>query len=663
VTRAGAGRVGRSADGPPATYLVGRGLSDITGEAAECGMLGYGKADQQSAGIHTRQRSRAFIVAQPDDGARVLLVVNDLPLVFDSVHQAVLRRLSSTYGDLYTAANTLITATHTHCAPGGYAHHLLYNSNTKGFRPKTFGALIDGIVEAVERAHRNLAPAHLFLAHGELRDASVNRSRAAFERNPASDRAVFPDAIDPQTTVLRIERDGETVGALNWFPTHNTSMTNRNRLISADNKGYAGYHWEREVKEVDYLTDAEHPSFVAAFAQTNAGDMSPNLHLRPGSGPTEDQFENARLIGLRQFTAAAALAEEGVGVTGPVECRVTYVDLAHVTVAPEFTGDGRRHTTSGPAGGSASFAGAWADGPAFPGFREGKNRAFDWPAALAYGLSTRLRDSQAPKGILLPGGLLNRWLPVVAQRVPVQLLRVGPLYLIGIPGEVTIVAGLRLRRTVAAIVGADLADVLVAGYSNGYIHYVTTPEEYEAQRYEGASTLFGRWELPALQQTAAVLATAMRDKVPVEAGEGTRDLSGRRQRRRRPVPDAVGPGTAFGDVLVDTRGRYRTGQRVVTVFAGAHPANDLHRGDTFVRVERQVGTRWDTVQDDGDWATRFEWKRRPGGRSEVTVSWDIAPSTAPGSYRITYHGDALDGGGALRAFTGSSSPFEVTDPA
>ena len=30
-------------------------------------------------------------------------------------------------------------------------------------------------------------------------------------------------------------------------------MTNRNRLVSADNKGYAAYHWEREVSGVDYL--------------------------------------------------------------------------------------------------------------------------------------------------------------------------------------------------------------------------------------------------------------------------------------------------------------------------------------------------------------------------------------------------------------------------
>jgi len=508
-------------------YLVGRGLSDITGEAAECGMLGYGRADQQTEGIHTRQRCRAFVFSEGGEGPRVLLVVCDLPLMFDSVYQEVLRRLRVVHGSRYSVANTMITATHTHCAPGGYSHHLLYNSNTHGFRPKTFTALVDGISEAIARAHADLAPSRLFLAHGELRTASVNRSRAAFERNPASDRAHFPDAIDPQTTVLRIERDGQTVGAINWFATHNTSMTNRNRLISSDNKGYAGYHWERVVHGLDYLVDPPaRPPFVGAFAQTNAGDMSPNLALSPGRGPTSDQFENTRLIGLRQYEAAAGLAVDGREVQGGIDARAVYMDMAGVHVRGEFTGDGQSHVTSGPAGGAAAFAGAGVDGPAFPGFREGANAVLDLPARLAYRLSPALRDSQAPKGILLPGGILNRLLPVVAQRVPVQLVRIGPLYLIGIPGEVTITAGLRLRRTVAPIVGADQRDVLVAGYANGYIHYVTTPEEYTAQRYEGASTLFGRWELPAFQQTVAELATAMVAGAPIDPG---------------PAPAATGP--------------------------------------------------------------------------------------------------------------------------
>ncbi|HEX3793822.1 MAG TPA: neutral/alkaline ceramidase [Acidimicrobiales bacterium] len=647
-----------------APILVGRGLSDITGEAAECGMLGYGKADQQTEGIHTRQRTRAFVFAEGKEGPRVLIVVNDLPLMFDSVHQAVLRRLGAAYGDLYTVTNTMITATHTHCAPGGYSHHLLYNSNTKGFRPKTFGALVDGIVEAVDRAHADLSPSLLVLAHGELHNASVNRSRVSFDRNPEADRAFFPDANDPQTTLLRIERDGETVGAINWFATHNTSMTNENHLISSDNKGYAGYFWEREVKGVDYLTDpASNPAFIGAFAQTNAGDMSPNLNLHPGSGPTEDEFENARIIGHRQYEAAAALVDvSGVPVTGPLASVVTYVDMANVEVRPEFTGDGRTHHTSGPAGGTSAFAGAWADGPAFPGFREGGNAWADWPTTqIAYRLSAKLKDSQAPKGILLPGGPINKRLPVVAQRAPIQLLRLGPLYLIGIPGEVTITAGLRLRRTVAAIVAAELRDVLVAGYSNGYIHYVTTPEEYDEQQYEGASTLFGRWELPALQQIVAELATALvSGSVPGDQTP-TADLSARHKKKRPSTkPDAVATGAKFGDVVVEPRPTYAAGQRVSVVFVGAHPNNDLHRGGTYLAVQREVDDDWEPVQDDGDWATRFHWHDLGKGRSEVTVTWDVPATTAPGRYRIAYFGDAADQAGTVRPFTGTSPSFAVT---
>ena len=33
--------------------------------------------------------------------------------------------------------------------------------------------------------------------------------------------------------------------------------------------------------------------------------------------------------------------------------------------------------------------------------------------------------------------------------------------------------------------------VVIAGLSNVYTHYITTKEEYAAQRYEAASTIFG----------------------------------------------------------------------------------------------------------------------------------------------------------------------------
>ncbi|GAA1548336.1 neutral/alkaline non-lysosomal ceramidase N-terminal domain-containing protein [Actinomadura kijaniata] len=621
------------------TYLAGRGIADVTGEAAECGMLGYGMKWQVSDGIHTRLRARAFAFER--QGGRALLVVCDLPLMFDSVVRAVLPRLP----DGYDETNVMITATHTHCGPGGYARHALYNSTAGGFRDRTFGAIVDGIVEAATRAHEDLAPARLLLGHGELRDASVNRSRRAFDRNPAADRAFFPDAIDPQVTVLRIEREGRLVGAVSWFATHNTSLTNRNTLISGDNKGYASYHWERLVGGVDYLDE---PGFVAAFPQTNAGDMSPNLWLAEGRGPTDDQWTNARLIGERQYRAATAV--RCAEIDGPIDARLTHVDMGNVLVRPEFTGDGRPHRTGRPVAGASAWAGAGVDGPAFKGFREGRNPVWDaLSRCLVYPLAPRLRDAQYPKAVTLPAGVANRFRPMVAERFAFQLLRIGPLYLVGIPGEVTIVAGLRLRRAVAGIVGAELENVLVAGYSNGYMHYTTTPEEYDAREYEGGSTLFGRWQLPALCQIGAGLATAMRDGAPVGRGTPEPEPPARRARHTIP-PDRPHPRRAFGDVLSVGR----DGRTVTARFVGAHPGNDLRRGGTYLAVERRDGDAWTRVADDGDWCTTFRWARTGDAGSTVTITWDVPEDAPAGRYRIRYLGDTPDG-----PFTGATDPFEI----
>ncbi len=645
-------------------FYVGRGISDITGEAADCGMLGYGMADQQSAGIHLRQRSRAFIFAESFEAPRILLVVNEIPLLLESIHQSALAELQALYGDRYGLENTMLTATHTHCAPGGYSHHQLYNSNTRGFRPKTFRSIIDGILEAVARAESDFAPSQIRLAHGELHNASINRSPIAFARNSEEDRSFFPGTIDSQSTLLEILRDGQAVGAINWFGSHCTSMTNRNRLISSDNRGYASYAWERLENGVDYLSDAPRsPSFVAAFAQSNAGDMSPNLGGAPGQGPGRDEFDNTRILGTRIYEAARRLSEgQAVEISGPLACAATYVDLSDVTVDATFTEDGISHRTSGPASGAASFAGASVDGPAFKAFKEGPNRFWDWPSKqLIYRLSKRLRDSQAPKGIVISGAWLSKLRPLVAQRVPVQLLRFGPLVLIGIPGEVTITAGLRLRRSVASELGLELKDVIVAGYANGYIHYVTTPEEYDAQRYEGASTLFGRWELAALQQTAVRLASELRDGI---AG----DPVAKRVQPPRVQPRSKQAGSwvdkafaqhAFGEVLEDLQGPYDAGDSIQVSFVGAHLSNDLHRGGSFLEVQRLIDGEWLRVHDDGDWSTKIHWKRLKTRRSRIDISWDIPSETKAGDYRIHYCGDARSASGQNQAFSGYSSVFSV----
>ena len=70
-------------------------------------------------------------------------------------------------------------------------------------------------------------------------------------------------------------------GVINWFAVHPTSMNNTNHLISGDNKGLASIMLENSMSN-DRFEKADRPvgkgSFVAAFASTNLGDVSPNTN-------------------------------------------------------------------------------------------------------------------------------------------------------------------------------------------------------------------------------------------------------------------------------------------------------------------------------------------------------------------------------------------------
>ena len=610
---------------PTPTLLVGRGVADITGEPWGAGMMGYGMPDQRTNGILTRQYARAFVF---DDGERrIAYVVADIAMFFQATTAGVLDGLSALFGDRFGDHNVVLTATHTHCGPGGHGHHVLYNITTAGFHRRTYDRIVNGVVEAIARAYDDLAPSALVLNRGELTDASANRSQAAFDLDPAEDRAHFPGSIDPMTTLLRIERDGRLVGAINWFGVHNTSMTNRNRLISSDNKGWAAYSWEDDGA----APRTARAELVTAFAQTNAGDISPNLDLKPGTGPTIDERENTRIIGERQLTAARTLATlPGETIAPAVDHRLVYVDMAEQT-----TDAGR--TTPGILG--ASFAaGKLTDGPGSPLFDEGKNNpVFDRISKRLYRRSSALAASQAPKDMAIPVGMLR-----LSQRhFPVQLIRIGSLYLVCLPFEVTIVSGLRLRRRVAAILGTDLEHVLCQGYANGFGHYVTTPEEYEFQNYEGGSTIFGRYELDALIGAATGLAGAMASGDPVETGPRPA-----RQRSRIASP--------MGTPLLERRrplnvleapGSVRSGELVTARFTADHPNTEIR--PTYLLIERLDGDGWITIADDSSLTTSITWHRDLRLRWAATVTWVAGE---PGAYRISYVGRA----------TATTPPFTVT---
>ncbi|MDA3629077.1 neutral/alkaline ceramidase [Saccharopolyspora sp. WRP15-2] len=642
-TSAAAGTARGSGD-----YLVGRGIADVTGPAAENGMMGYSMPQQQTAGIHLRTLARAFVVADGDQ--RIAFVTAELGALFQSVHQGVLRKLREKYGELYTEQNVLLNATHTHAACGGDSHYAAYDLSILGFQEQTYNAVVDGIVEAISLAHDDLKPGTVHLGRAVLTDASVNRSRSAFDLNPQSDKDHFPLAIDPAVTVLRFAQGSRDVGAITWFATHGTSMTNTNQLISSDNKGYAAFAWEQLDDE-----------FVACFAQTNSGDMSPNLNLSPGSGPTDDEFENTRIIGDRQFRAArSAFDSAQEQITGAVDHRMCFVDMSKVVVDGRFTPDGRQHKTTTAAIGVSMLAGSREDGPGLPLPEGVRNPFLDWLGGADEPVPDWLAGEQAPKPVAVPFGAMKPypWCPEV---LPLQLIRIGQLHLVAGPAEFTIVAGLRLRRAVAEELGVPLENVLVQGYSNAYSQYVTTPEEYDAQQYEGASTLFGRYTLPAYQQEFTRLAAAMRTGESVPLGPTPRDLRGKLINFQPGVVfDDKPPGREFGDVLTEPATRYGRGEQASAVFATGHPKNDLHRGGTFAEVQRLVDGSWQPVADDRHWSTKYRWARTGPATSTATITWDIPPSAPTGRYRIVHHGDWKNGwNGEIKPFTGTTRAFVV----
>ncbi len=101
------------ASGFTSTYLIGTGMYDVTGPAAECGMMGYSMPDQVTEGIHMRLRSRAFVVVDPRSGKRVALVIAEAGIIPQGITQAVVKKLLAKYNGLYTDKNVTISATHT----------------------------------------------------------------------------------------------------------------------------------------------------------------------------------------------------------------------------------------------------------------------------------------------------------------------------------------------------------------------------------------------------------------------------------------------------------------------------------------------------------------------------------------------------------------------
>ena len=567
-----------------------------------------------------------------------------------------------------------------------------------------------GISNAIIRAHNNLQPAKTLVNQGMLYESNINRSPTSYLLNPESERAQYPEGdTDKNMLLLNFisQKTGKTMGVLNWFAVHGTSMNNTNTLTSGDNRGYASYSLEREINGAEVATGKG--SFVAAFASTNLGDVSPNTMgakcidtglpcdgthsscngrcekcIAFGPGTNGDMFESTQIIGDKQFQFAKKLMSEATDslMDGPVDFRHSFIDMSSLNVT---RADGSTVFTCKPAMGY-SFAAGTTDGPGMFGFTQGTTSGNPFWDKVRDFLSVPTEEEiacQAPKPILINTADINvpyEWDPRI---VPVQILRVGNLFILSAPSEFTTMAGRRLRNAIRSILedstlvpAGQKIYVTIAGLTNTYSSYVTTYEEYQAQRYEAASTIFGPHTLEGYIQEFSRLARDMVAGRPSTTGPSPPDLSDKQlQLINEPKYDRLPEGKNFGDVLVDAKPTYFLGETVAVTFQAANPRNNQRTEDTFLTVEYKTTiagkTVYKTVANDGDWSTKFHWivgSEHPldfGVKRESTavLSWTVPSDALEGNYRICYHGDHKTvKGGKIVPFSGCSSDFLVNAP-
>ncbi|XP_062171476.1 neutral ceramidase 1-like [Alnus glutinosa] len=442
------------------------------------------------------------------------------------------------------------------------------------------------------------------------------------------------------------------------------------------------------------------PAFVSAFCQSNCGDVSPNVlgafcidtglpcdfnhstcggknELCYGRGPGyPDEFESTRIIGERQFRKAVELFNKASEqLEGKVDYRHTYIDFSQLGVTLPKQGGGSEVVKTCPAAMGFGFAAGTTDGPGAFDFTQGDDKGNPFWKLVRNVLKTPDKeqvDCQKPKPILLDTGEMKQpydWAPSI---LPIQILRIGQLVILSVPGEFTTMAGRRLRDAVKTVLTSgghgdfnNNINVVIAGLTNTYSQYVTTFEEYEAQRYEGASTLYGPHTLSAYIQEFKKLASAIITGQPVEPGPQPPDLLEKQISLLTPVVmDATPRGVNFGDVSSDVpkNSTFKRGNLVTVTFWSACPRNDLKTEGTFALVEILRGKdAWVPAYDDDDFCLRYKWSRpsKLSARSQATIEWRIPESALAGVYRISHFGASKSILGSVRHFTGSSSAFVV----
>jgi len=517
----------------------GTGKSEIQVKGYGYGMMGYGREFNVVKGQHAPLFVRTLII-QDENGESLVITVAEICFTLWELKQSVLNQLAQLLPQANIRdENFLFSAQHTHSGPGGYSHFPFYNWSIPGFKPEVFEAITKSTTESIIKAWNNLQEAHLTFSYSDFaphEDVAFQRSLKAYLRNPDVEKfSVYEThlAIERRMYLLKVENsNGSLLASINWFGVHPTSISNRSGLLSPDNKGYAATFIEEKFQRS-----------IALFAQQFSGDVSPNFHGKgkkwPGGRKYKDDIDTALFNARLQYEKARYLIHKpGEFIDGKISYALVRRNFGNLAVPSELA-SGRTGARTVPACHGASFLrGTPVDGKGMP------TGLYELSIALARSVKTselllakvksadyksRIETKYAmqdPKDIIFESGegfllgtrdLKNFVLPGITDSgiwqfkqehkrgalktlpwtphvLPLQTFRIGPLLIIGFPGEMTTHAGRLLRQHICNItMGSGIKHVIIHTYANHYFGYATTEAEYMEQSYEGGHCVFGRY--------------------------------------------------------------------------------------------------------------------------------------------------------------------------
>jgi neutral ceramidase len=481
-------------DFAPVGRLVGGiGRADLTPPPG-FPLFGFSVSAKVGRGHRTRLFARAMYL-EDAAGQRVALVQCDLGAISALLHRQVAARIVDSTG--ISADRLLMSATHTHSAPGTYFGTAVYNllgAPSPGFDPRFLDFLTDRISAAILQAYKTRAPVKLAFGETSISGITRNRSMAAYRTNRAPGLSTREeDAVNKVLTMIRLDRvqgaSTKPLGAFSVFAIHGTTIPHDIDLYSGDSHAAAERIFEAKIKKFYTVND----DVIHALVSGTAGDVMPDYR--------EQGFDAAHELGRVIADSAVNLfisLDDDLRSDVKLRCVFTEIDLT------------RGHSVNGhrlsrrAVYGASSLGGSEEGGPSKLLGREG----------VRFGLPVGVQTFKKPAF-----DQFQRAFPVAdfPTMMTLQAVQIGDLLLAAIPVELTSEMGRRIRENLlerARQAGLGVNRAAIVCLANQYMSYVTTPEEYSMQQYEGGSNLYGEQTGPFIGQQVAKLIDQMGKSEP-----------------------------------------------------------------------------------------------------------------------------------------------------